>query len=535
MQATTENRRKAVKVIPAAPPVPTLASEDKPIQIRRRVAAYARVSTDTDEQLFSFDKQVEYYTEYIKSNPQWEYVNVYTDEGITGTSLKHRDGFNQMVADALAGKIDLIITKSVSRFARNTVDALVAVRKLKDHGVEVFFENQNIYTMDGKGELLITIMSSLAQEEARSISENVAWGKRKSAADGKICLPYKHFLGFEKGEDGLPKVVEEEAKIIRRIYRMFLEGKSATFIANILTEEGIPTPWGKEKWTFSTIQSILTNEKYKGAAILQKTYIADFLSKKVVVNDGSKIPKYYIEQSHEAIIDPMEFDLVQLEIERRRKMGRQYKANNVFSSKIICGDCGNFYGRKIWHSRDKYRTAIWQCNCKFSNEVQCRTPHFKEEELKAKFMTAFWKLRKVRETTLEACGMALEAVSDLSDLEAAQAENAAQIDELVTLSRSMIEENARAALDQTEYNARWDALQTRYAAAVEKRETLSEKKHERLTNIMKLKGFMKAMQQTGKVILTFDENFFLSVTEHMTVFHDGRIEVTFKDGSRVEC
>ena len=535
MQATTETRRKAVQIIPAVAPIPTLAKESKPVQLRRRVAAYARVSTDTEEQLTSYEKQVAYYTEYIQANPQWDFVEVYTDEGITGTSTKHRDGFNRMVADALAGKIDLIITKSVSRFARNTVDTLVTVRKLKDHGVEVFFENQNIYTLDGKGELLITIMSSLAQEEARSISENVTWGKRKSAADGKVSLPYKHFLGYEKGEDGLPKIVEDEAKIIRRIYRLFLEGKSATFIATILTEDGIPTPWGKDKWTFSTIQSILTNEKYKGAAILQKTYIADFLSKKVVVNDGSKVPKYYIEQSHEAIIDPIEFDLVQLEIDRRRKMGRQYKANNVFSSKIVCGDCGSFYGRKIWHSSDKYRTAIWQCNAKFSNEVPCTTPHFKEDELKARFMTAFWKLRKVRDSVLDSCSIALEAISDMSELDAAQAENAAEIDALVALSRKMIDENAHNAQDQDEYNARWKALQVRYNAAVEHREALNEKKREQLAGIMKLKGFMKSMQQTGKVVLTFDESFFLAITEHITVFHDGRIEVLFKDGSKVEC
>ena len=386
-----------------------------------------------------------------------------------------------------------------------------------------------------KGELLITIMSSLAQEEARSISENVTWGKRKSAADGKISLPYKHFLGYEKGEDGLPTIVEEEAKIIRRIYRLFLEGKSATFIATLLTEEGIPTPWGRDTWTFSTIQSILTNEKYKGAAILQKTYIADFLSKKVVVNDGSKVPKYYIEQSHDAIIDPMEFDLVQLEIERRRKAGRQYKANAVFSSQIVGGDCGSFYGRKIWHSRDKYRTAIWQCNAKFDNEVRCRTPHFKEEELKERFMTAFWKLRKVQDTVLEACKLALASVADLSDLEAAQAENAAEIEALVTLSRQMIDENAHKAMDQNEYNNRWTALQERYNAAIEHRNQLSDKQHERLTNILKLKGFIQAMEQKGKATVEFNESFFLSVTERMTVYQNGRVTVTFRDGSTVEC
>ena len=184
-------------------------------QHKRRVAAYARVSTDSDEQLSSYAAQVDFYTQYIRSNPEWEFVNVYTDEGISGTNTKKRDGFNRMINDALAGKIDLILTKSISRFARNTVDTLTTVRKLKEKKIEVYFEKENIYTLDAKGEVMITIMSSLAQEESRSISENITWGKRKSMADGKFSLAYKYFLGYEKGEDGLPKIVEEEAKIIQ--------------------------------------------------------------------------------------------------------------------------------------------------------------------------------------------------------------------------------------------------------------------------------------------------------------------------------
>ena len=188
-----------VTVIPARIN-PTTGRVENKIK-KRKVAGYARVSTDKDEQFTSFEAQTDYYTKFIQSNPAWEFVKVYTDEGITGTSTRHREGFNQMVEDALAGKIDLIITKSVSRFARNTVDSLTTVRKLKEHGVEVYFEKENIYTFDGKGELLITIMSSLAQEESRSISENVTWGQRKRMADGKVNIPYKHFLGYESQTD----------------------------------------------------------------------------------------------------------------------------------------------------------------------------------------------------------------------------------------------------------------------------------------------------------------------------------------------
>ena len=202
---------------------------------KRRVAAYARVSTRDEEQRNSYEAQVDHYTRYIQNNAEWEFAGVYADRGITGTSTKKREHFNDMIEDALNGKIDLIITKSVSRFARNTVDSLTTIRMLKERGIEVFFEEQNIYTLDSKGELLLTIMSSLAQEESRNISENVTWGIRKRFSDGKIMLPYKHFLGYRKGEDNLPEIVPEEAETVRRIYRAYLEGKSPSYIARQLS------------------------------------------------------------------------------------------------------------------------------------------------------------------------------------------------------------------------------------------------------------------------------------------------------------
>ena len=278
--------------------------------VRQRVAAYARVSTEHEEQQTSYEAQVDYYTRKIKDRSDWQFVEVYTDKGITGTNTKKREGFNRMVRDALDGKIDLILTKSVSRFARNTVDTLTTIRKLKERGVAVFFEEQAINTMDGKGELLITIMSSIAQEESRSISDNVTWGKRKRFADGKISMGYKRFLGYEKGEDGLPKIVEEEAKVVRYIYREFLAGKTSAHIARALTQAGIPTPGGKAEWQPSTILSILQNEKYKGAALLQKSFTVDFLEKCMKVNEG-EVPQYYIEHSHEPIIDPIEHERAQ--------------------------------------------------------------------------------------------------------------------------------------------------------------------------------------------------------------------------------
>ncbi|MDE7364496.1 MAG: recombinase family protein, partial [Ruminococcus sp.] len=352
---------RAVRIIP--PTMNMVTHLPKTSTRKRRVAAYARVSTDSEEQLTSYEAQVDYYTNYIQKNPAWEYAGLYADEGISATNTKHRDAFNRMISDALSGKIDLIVTKSVSRFARNTVDSLTTVHKLKEKGIEVYFEKENIYTLDSKGELLITIMSSLAQEESRSISENVTWGQRKRFADGKVSLPYKHFLGYKRGENGLPEIVPEEAEIIRLIYRSFINGMTPYRIAKILTDKGIPTPGGKTKWQSSTIESILTNEKYKGSALLQKQFTVDFLTKKRKINEG-EIPQYYIENSHEAIISPDEFELVQAKFLRRKSIGKQYNSKSIFAARIVCGDCGNFYGSKVWHSTNKYRRVIWRCNHK---------------------------------------------------------------------------------------------------------------------------------------------------------------------------
>ena len=275
-----------------------------------------------------------------------------------------------MIQDALAGKIDLIITKSVSRFARNTVDTLTTIRKLKEHGVEVYFEEQNIYTLDGKGEVLLTIMSSIAQEESRNISENVTWGMRKRFAEGKVTMPYGQFMGYRRGADGTPEIVEAEARIVRTIFRRFLEGATPAIIARELNAAEIPCPSRKglltddvievekarkktARWSPYTVESILTNEKYKGDAILQKTYCTDYIRKTFVVNDGSEIPKYYAQNSHPAIVSAEVFDLTQMELEWRRNLKGSYSGKSCFASRIVCGDCGSFYGSKVWHSTDE--------------------------------------------------------------------------------------------------------------------------------------------------------------------------------------
>lgn len=284
---------------------------------RRRAAAYARVSTDHEDQVTSYEEQVEYYTYYIKERSDLKFAGVYTDEGITGTSTKRRTGFKRMVADALDGKIDLIITKSVSRFARNTVDLLSTIRLLKEHGVEVYFERENISTFDSRGELLLSIMASVAQEEAHSVSENCKWGQRERFSKGKVTVPFKRFLGYDRGENGELVVNEKQAVTVRRIYDDFLSGKTPYAIAKALTAEHIPTPGGKEVWSKNVVKSILTNEKYKGEAMLQKVYTVDYLTKEKRKNNG-EVTRYYVTGSHEAIIPPETWARVQEEFEKRK-------------------------------------------------------------------------------------------------------------------------------------------------------------------------------------------------------------------------
>ena len=352
---------------------------------KKRVAAYARVSTEQDEQQSSYEAQVDFYIRHIKSNPDWEFVEVFADRGITGTNTKNRENFNRMIDLALNGGIDIILTKSISRFARNTVDTLQTVRELKAVGVEVRFEKENLHTFDPKCEMMLTIMSSLAQEESRSISENVRWGKQKSMRDGKVSLAYSRFLGYKKGADGRPEIVEEEAAIIRKIYDLFLSGKTINEIAAILTNMGVLTPAGRTKWSVSTVRSILSNEKYKGEALLQKTFTVDYLTKEVRKNNG-EVPSVRVRNSHEPIIEPEVFDRVQSMLATSAKRRAKVRTKLPFAGKLICGDCGSFYGHKVWRLRSTgERYNVWYCNHKYDGDRACESPRLRDEEVKAAF------------------------------------------------------------------------------------------------------------------------------------------------------
>lgn len=521
-------RKRTVTVRPAT----ILPFSQMPINgtTKRRVAAYARVSTDSDEQQTSYDAQVSHYTQYIHSNPEWEFAGLYADEGLSGLSMKNRDDFNRMIRDALDGKIDLILAKSISRFARNTVDTLNTVRSLKTAGVEVFFEKENIYTFDAKGELLITIMASLAQEESRSISENVTWGKRKRFEEGKFTLPYAQFLGYKKGADGMPEIVEEEAKIVRWIYYTFLQGKTVGTIAKQLTENGIPTPSGKQIWQASTVQSILSNEKYMGDAILQKMFTVDFLTKKMKTNEG-EVDQYHHTGTHPAIIAPEVFEQVQREIERRKKLGRSYSGKDCFASRIVCGECGGLYGSKVWGSNTKYRRIVWRCNRKYGKGKQpCSTPHFTEDEIKRAFLDVYNRMLSDREVIVEACREAINMIADTTDLERRREKLHSQLEELATLMRSHISRNASEAQNQDEYTRKYNDLCTRFEKASEQAERITRELTERQGRHTELKAYLDAIEHSGDILVEFDERLWSAIIDTVTIEIDKTMAFRFKDG-----
>ena len=307
MNSTATDRK--IKIIP---PKANMNTEKKKKVKKINVAAYCRVSTAQEDQETSYEAQVAYFTKLITENPSWNLAGIYADDGISGTDMKKRDNFNAMMERCLQkdGDIDLILTKSISRFARNTVDCLSCIRKLKERNIAIYFEKEHINTLESTGELLITILSSQAQEESRNISENCRWGIVRRFEDGKVIVNHSKFMGYTKDKDGNLIIVPEEAEVVRRIFRLFLEGNSSYRIKQILEADGIRTATGNTVWQATVIDKMLVNEKYMGDALLQKTYTVDFLTKKKVMNKGI-VPQYYVEDDHEPIIPKELFHRVQ--------------------------------------------------------------------------------------------------------------------------------------------------------------------------------------------------------------------------------
>lgn len=502
---------------------------------KRKVAAYARVSTDSDEQYTSYDAQVTYYTNFIKGKPNWEFVKVYADEGISGTSTKRRDEFKEMIESALNGKIDLIITKSISRFARNTLDTISITRQLKAKGIEVYFEKENLWSLDDKTEFLLTIMASIAQEESRSISQNITIGKRWGMKEGKVSFAYKNFLGYKK-VDGKIVIDETQGETVRLIYMMFLkEGKTCTGIAEFLKSEGIPTPSGKScNWTKNTVYSILTNEKYKGDALLQKKYTADYLEHRVVPNNG-ELPQYYVENNHPAIIEREVWEMVQTEMMRRSMLGAAYSGNSIFASKLICGDCGKPYGKKKWHSTSKYAKEIYRCNAKYNKgQTQCQTPNLTEEDIKSRFIKAYNLVMCDKKQVIEDTLAVIELLTDTTDLDVEIADLQAKIERISSDVSLMVRENARTQQDQIKFAARYEELTKEYEtqkAALEK--ALKEKAY-KTGRAMKMRAYLEAMKQADDFLEEWSDEVWILMVETATVNRDNTITFRFTNGKTVK-
>lgn len=501
---------------------------------KRRVAGYARVSTDHEDQATSYAAQVDYYTNYIKGRDDWEFAGIYTDEGISATNTKKREGFKTMIADALAGKIDLIITKSVSRFARNTVDSLTTVRQLKDVGIEIYFEKENIWTLDSKGELLITIMSSLAQEESRSISENVTWGQRKRMADGKVSFAYSRFLGLDKDkETGKIVVNPEQAETVRLIFRLFLEGLTPHAIAKELTSQGIKTPAGKDVWNQQTVRRMLSNEKYKGDALLQKEFTVDFLQKKMKKNEG-EVPQYYVEGNHEAIIEPRIFEMVQEELARRTRGRTRYSGVTIFSNKIKCADCGNWYGSKVWHSTDQYRKVVYRCNNKY-NDRKCETAHVTEEEVMKGFISAFNQLITEKKEIITNAEIIRKTLCKTDTLEAEKSRLEEEMTVVVEMTQNIVAENARIAQDQDEYQKRYDSLVQRYDAAKARYDEVLAAIAGKEAQSERLARFIRDLKAQDGPVTEFDSKLWGSMVDFVTVGRKKEMVFTFKDGTEIQA
>ena len=388
---------RTVRHIPASRP--KAAGAEKRLHGRQRVAAYCRVSTDSEEQINSYTAQKAYYTQKIEESQDWELAGIFADEGITGTSMKKRKEFNRMITACKRGGIDLILTKSLSRFARNTVDCLETVRILKSKGIGVIFEKENINTLTESSEFLITLFSGFAQAESESLSSNIQLGIRMAMKEGKVNFHYRSMPGYRRGADGKPEIVPEEAEVVRRIYRRYLEGCSEGQIQKELTLDGIATAKGVKAWSHQVVHSILTNEKYAGDALLQKTFTTDCISKTVKKNTG-ELPQYYIKDNHPAIIPRDIYQRVQEEMARRtskrkvmQKSGKteqgKYSAKYALSERLVCGECGSPYKRCTW-ARNGVKRIVWRCvsRLEFGKKYCHESPSIEEDKLHTAILTA---------------------------------------------------------------------------------------------------------------------------------------------------
>jgi len=514
-----------VTVIPAKKTVGTQKATDQ--KQKTRVAAYCRVSTDSDEQETSYDAQIQHYTSYIESHPDWMMAGIYADDGISGMNAKKRDEFQRMINDCHDGKIDMVITKSISRFARNTVDCLNYTRALKNKNIGVYFEKENINTLDAKGEVLMTIMASLAQQESESLSANVRLGLQFRYQQGKVQVNHNWFLGYTKDEDGHLIIDQEQAEVVKRIYREYLSGNSFLKIKRSLEADRILNGAGRSKWNESNIKQILTNEKYIGDALLQKTYTVDILEKKREANKG-QVPKYYVEGSHEGIIPKDIFLKVQEEIARRAnltngatKHKRVYSGRYALSGIVFCAHCGDIFRRIKWNNRG-CRSTVWRCVSRVDKDgPDCSARTVNEDRLKEVVLEAINEAFREKEAIIP---LLIDNIE--SSLEENTSDRIAAVDEQIKALQHELLATAGVKNSGDELGMEIRRLRDEKQAIQMEEASRQELK----TRINELKAFLESLSCE---LAEYDEQFVRMLIERIMVYDDYFI-VKFKSGIEME-
>lgn len=490
---------------------------------KMKVAAYCRVSTASDEQIISLEAQKAHYENYILANDEWEYVGLYYDEGITGTKKHVRAGLLSLIADCEAGKIEFIITKSISRFARNTTDCLEMVRKLTDLGISIFFEKENINTGSMESELMLSILSSLAESESVSISENEKWSIRKRFQDGTFIISYPPF-GYEN-VDGEMIIVPEQAEIVKEIFAACLAGKGTHAIAKELNARGLKTK-KNGNWGAGAVNAILTNEKYTGDVIFQKTYSDSSFNRHI--NYGER-DRFLCKGHHEPIISHEDFEKVRSVLDQRAiEKGNgtdtyRYQNRYCFSGIIKCGECGGTFKRRQ-HYKPSGDYVAWTCGTHLENKKKCSMLYIEDEAIKNAFLTMINKLVYGHQAVLKPLLRSLRGMNDkdrllrVQDLEMRMEENT---DKKQTLTSLM----AAGILEPAVFNRENNALIT-------EEQNLRMEKEQLMTSVggdkVRVQELQKLMAFTskGEMLTDFDEAVFQSFVE--SIFVESRAKIIFR-------
>ena len=535
MKSTTPREPRKVTIIPANS---KRAEPGKPANQKLRVAAYCRVSTDSEEQINSYKNQLAYYTEKINSKTEWKFAGVYADEGITGTSMKHREDFKRMLRACREGRIDLILCKSVSRFGRNSVDVLRTIRALRERNIGVLFEKEAVDTRTMNSELILAFHSAFSQSESESISGNVRWGLRKAYENGTISIG-PNLYGFRKGQEGVVEVDKEKAEVIRQIARWFLDGDSLHTIVDKLAQRHIPSPKGKDTWSTATLRSLLTNEKYKGDVLLQKTYKPSLFSDRAVRNDGT-LKKYYIEDVLPRILEPETFDRIQEELAKRgakrptsekakTPFGR-YSGKYALSTLVVCGQCGALYRRVTWYRKGE-KKIVWRCGTRLDNKANCtQSPTLEESALQAAVMEAISQQYVHKGETLD---VTMQSIRSVLTPETADSEYAirSKINDLQKERKALLTK-ALAENDDGKYDFQFlriknelEQLQAQLEGvqAAQKSQTVDE------ARMAEIAALMEKFKESG---LSFDDLLVRKVVETVRVESTEKLEIIFMDGNR---